>query len=46
MWIVARQGSPIWTRARRGVIDSEITTVCIGALWENGAWKIRELRVH
>jgi hypothetical protein len=38
-------GELSWASRPRGVTDSDTSTVYIGALWENGAWKIRELRV-
>ena len=38
-------GELSWTSRPRGVTDSESSTVYIGAVWENNAWRIRELRV-
>jgi len=38
-------GELSWTSRPRGVTDSEVSTVYIGAVWENSGWKIRELRV-
>lgn len=38
-------GELSWTSRPRGVTDSETSTVYIGAVWESGGWKIRELRV-
>lgn len=38
-------GELSWTSRPRGVTDSETSTVYVGTVWENGSWKIRELRV-
>jgi hypothetical protein len=38
-------GELSWTSRPRGVTDSETSTVYVGAVWETGGWKIRELRV-
>jgi hypothetical protein len=38
-------GELSWTSRPRGVSDSETRSVYVGAVWEAGAWKIRELRV-
>ena len=38
-------GELSWTSRPRGVTDSETSTVYIGTVWENDAWRIRELRV-
>ena len=38
-------GELSWTSRPRGVSDSETRTVYVGAEWEQGGWKIRELRV-
>ncbi|HEX5724147.1 MAG TPA: hypothetical protein VFX98_01705 [Longimicrobiaceae bacterium] len=45
-------GSPIsgfgelaWVSRLRGVSDTQGTTVYVGAVWEDGAWRIRELRI-
>src|SRR4051794_17109917 len=34
-----------WVSRPRGVTDSESLTVYVGAVWEPGGWRIRELRV-
>ena len=38
-------GELSWTSRPRGVSDSETRSVYVGAVWEAGGWKIRELRV-
>lgn len=38
-------GELVWVSRPRGVSDSETSTVYVGAVWEGGAWKIRELRI-
>lgn len=45
-------GSPVrgfgelaWTSRARGVREAQQATVYVGAVWEGGAWRIRELRV-
>jgi hypothetical protein len=38
-------GELAWLSRPRGVTDAESTTVYVGAVWESGAWRIRELRV-
>ena len=38
-------GELAWTSRPRGVTDTESTTVYVGAVWEPGGWRIRELRV-
>ena len=38
-------GQLSWVSRPRGVSDNESTSVYVGAVWENGGWKVRELRV-
>jgi hypothetical protein len=38
-------GELAWVSRPRGVTDSESATVYVGAVWEPGGWRIRELRV-
>ena len=38
-------GELSWVSRPRGVTDMERATVYVGAVWESGGWKIRELRV-
>jgi hypothetical protein len=38
-------GELSWTSRPRGVSDTEATSVYVGAVWEGGGWKLRELRV-
>ena len=38
-------GELTWVSRPRGVTDAESTSVYVGAVWESGAWRIRELRV-
>jgi len=38
-------GELSWTSRPRGVTDSETRSVYVGAVWEDGAWKVRELRL-
>ncbi|SOD02884.1 hypothetical protein SAMN05216486_10618 [bacterium JGI 053] len=38
-------GELAWLSRPRGVTDAESITVYIGAVWEPGGWRIRELRV-
>jgi hypothetical protein len=38
-------GELAWLSRPRGVTDTESTTVYVGAVWESGGWRVRELRV-
>lgn len=38
-------GEITWASRPRGVTDTQTATVYVGAVWEAGGWKIRELRV-
>ncbi|HEX8903519.1 MAG TPA: hypothetical protein VF771_01615 [Longimicrobiaceae bacterium] len=38
-------GELSWTSRPRGVSDSETRSVYVGAVWEGGGWRVRELRV-
>jgi hypothetical protein len=38
-------GELAWVSRVRGVTDSQTSTVYVGAVWERGAWRIRELRI-
>ena len=38
-------GELAWVSRPRGVTDTESTTVYVGAVWESGGWRIRELRI-
>lgn len=38
-------GELTWTARPRGVTDTLSSVVYVGAVWEDGAWRIRELRV-
>ena len=38
-------GELTWVSRPRGVNDAQSSTVYVGAVWERGAWRIRELRV-
>lgn len=38
-------GEVSWSSRPRGVSDTENATVYVGAVWDGGAWRIRELRV-
>ena len=38
-------GELAWTARPRGVSETLSSVVYVGALWEDGAWRIRELRV-
>ena len=38
-------GELAWVSRPRGVTDRESSTVYVGAVWESGGWRIRELRV-
>lgn len=38
-------GQLSWVSRPRGVSDNESTSVYVGAVWENGGWRVRELRV-
>jgi hypothetical protein len=38
-------GELAWVSRPRGVTDTESTTVYVGAVWESGRWRVRELRV-
>ena len=34
-----------WVRRPRGVTDTHSSIVYVGAVWEDGAWRLRELRL-
>jgi hypothetical protein len=38
-------GELAWTSRPRGVREARTATVYVGAVWEGGAWRVRELRV-
>jgi hypothetical protein len=38
-------GELAWASRLRGVRETQTTTVYVGAVWEGGAWRIRELRI-
>lgn len=38
-------GELTWVFRPRGITDTESSSVYVGAVWEGGAWRIRELRV-
>lgn len=38
-------GELAWVSRPRGVTDTESTSVYVGAVWEPGGWRVRELRV-
>lgn len=38
-------GELSWVARQRGVADTRQTVVYVGAVWENGAWHLRELRI-
>jgi hypothetical protein len=38
-------GELAWTSRERGVRDADRSVVYVGAEWEDGAWRIRELRL-
>ena len=38
-------GELTWVSRPRGVSDPETSTVYVGAVWEPGGWKVREIRL-
>jgi hypothetical protein len=38
-------GELAWVSRPRGVTDAETATVYVGAVWEGGRWRIREIRL-
>ena len=38
-------GELTWSARPEGVTDTMVSTVYVGAVWEDGAWRLRELRV-
>ena len=38
-------GELTWSFRPRGVSDTRTATVYVGAVWERGAWRMRELRI-
>lgn len=38
-------GELTWSARPEGVTDTLVSTVYLGAVWEDGAWRLRELRV-
>ncbi|HEU0053328.1 MAG TPA: hypothetical protein VFQ39_09135 [Longimicrobium sp.] len=38
-------GQLAWVSRSRGVTDARTATVYVGAVWEHGGWRIRELRI-
>ena len=38
-------GELTWVSRRRGVSDAQTTGVYVGAVWERGGWRLRELRI-
>ena len=38
-------GELAWTARPRGVTDARTTTVYVGVVFEDGAWRLRELRI-
>jgi hypothetical protein len=38
-------GQLAWVSRSRGVTDAQTSTVYVGAVWERGGWRIRELRI-